>query len=110
MIQFTSVLDSFMTGLYKLASSTDPTKSCDWLKVQKLALEDNGEGTKTLRDMVLEAQHVSVRLPIIRRALKSRVFKNEQGRVLFKVNEGEIIICDIVRYPRIQYLSRLTRT
>ena len=97
-LQFTSVLDHYINGLYKLA--TDETESSEWLDVQKLAIANDEKSDKNLTNKVLEAQHVSVRLPILRRAIKDTDVKdveNTKGKVLFSVKKGQTVICDIVR-------------
>ena len=86
-----------MTDLYKLANPADEANSSEWLEVQKLAIADNAESDKILTKKVLEAQHASVRLPIVRQAMKSRDVTNAKGEALFSVAKDETIICDIVR-------------
>lgn len=86
-----------MTDLYKLANPADKTNSSEWLEVQKLAIADNAVSDKALTEKVLEAQHISVRLPIVRIATKDHDVKNTKGKVLFSVKKGQEIICDIVR-------------
>ena len=98
-LQFTSVLDHYIKGLYKLADPADATKASEWLEVQKLALADNAQSDKKLTEKVLEAQHISVRLPIIRKAIQKTVLKDSKGKVLVSAEEGQTIICDIVRTP-----------
>jgi hypothetical protein len=93
-LQFTSVLDYFMEDLYKLADQKDETGSRKWLGVQKLAIADNPESDKILTERVLEAQHISVRLPIIRTAVRDCDIKIGSDKV--HVEEGEVVICDIV--------------
>lgn len=94
-----------MRDLYKLADPADATKSSEWLEVQKLAIVDDAASDKIITEKVLEIQHVSVRLPIIRRATKDCDVKNGQGRVLFSVKNGETIICDIVRISPLFIIS-----
>jgi hypothetical protein len=71
------------------------TGTCTWLEVQKLAAEDDPESDKILTQKVLEAQHISVRLPIVRTAVKDSTVKCN-GKFQ-KVEKGEVVICDIVR-------------
>ena len=96
-MQFTSVLDHFIRGLYKLANPADETKSSEWLDVQTLAIANDAKSERDLTEKVLDAQHVSVRLPILRRAIKDTDVKNNQGDVLFSVKKDQMVICDIVR-------------
>ena len=94
-LQFTSVLDHYINGLYKLA--TDDTASSEWLEVQKLAIANDAQSDIDLTERVLEAQRVSVRLPILRRAIKDTDVKNTKGEFLFSVKKGQTVVCDIVR-------------
>ena len=96
-LQFTSVLNHYIKGLYKFADTADETKSSEWLDVQRLAIADDAQSDRVLTEKVLEAQHVSVRLPIIRRAIRDTDVKNAKGKVLFSVKKGQTVICDIVR-------------
>ena len=97
-LQFTSVLDYYIEGLYKLANAADDTKSSEWLDVQELALADNAKSDEILKKKVLEAQHISVRLPILRKATENTKVKDVNTQeVLFEVNKGQMVVCDIVR-------------
>ena len=98
-LQFTSVLDHYMTDLYKLANPADETDSSEWLEVQRLAIADDVQSDRTLTEMVLGAQHVSVRLPIIRKAIGDRDVKNTKGKVLLSVKKGQTIICEYRKTP-----------
>lgn len=102
-LQFTSVLDHYIKGLYKLA--TDETESSEWLEVQKLAIANDAKSDRVLTEKVLEAQHVSVRLPILRRAMKDTDVKNTKGEVLFSVEKGQTVVCDIVRISMLFTMS-----
>ena len=94
-LQFTSVLDHYINGLY--GPATDETETSEWLEVQKLAIANDAKGDRMLTEKVLEAQHVSVRLPILRGAMNDTDVKNNKGEVLFSVKRGRTAICDIVR-------------
>ena len=96
-LQFTSVLDHYIEGLYKLANRADETKLSEWLDVQQLAISDDAQSDRSLTKKVLEAQHVSVRLPILRRAIKDTDVKNAKGEVLLSIKKHQTVICDIVR-------------
>lgn len=82
-----------MEDLYKLAK--DGTGTGKWLEVQKLAIAENAASDKLLTEKVLEAQHTSVRLPIIRTAINDCAVRSN-GKVV-KVKKDEVVICDIVR-------------
>ncbi|KAK3989229.1 heme peroxidase-domain-containing protein [Cladorrhinum sp. PSN332] len=102
---FTSVLDLFLEDLYKLASElrdpkTKTRDTCDWLDVQKLALADVGsKEDDLLRKVVLNAQRVSVKLPIIRKATKKHDAVDGKTTLL-TVDKGQTVICDINRAAR----------
>ena len=96
-LQFTSVLDHYIDGLYKLANPAEETRSSELLDVQKLAIADDAQSDSDLTEKVLKAQHVSVRLPIIRRVIKDTDVTNTENKVLFSVKKDQTVICDIVR-------------
>ncbi|KAK1777626.1 heme peroxidase-domain-containing protein [Copromyces sp. CBS 386.78] len=104
-LAFTSVLNSFLTGLYTLAAEkrkpeATAERSCDWLHIQNLALaEFRDVPTNTFDDIkkiVLKEQRRSVKLPIIRKARVSCVVKGSK----VSVEKDELIICDIHRGDR----------
>ncbi|KAK4695301.1 hypothetical protein P7C71_g2427, partial [Lecanoromycetidae sp. Uapishka_2] len=100
-LAFTSVLNYYIKGLYRLADLADEeVKSSEWLEVQRLAIANDADSEKELTKKVLEAQRVSVRLPILRRAIKDTDVKdtdvkNTESKVLFTVKKGQTVICDI---------------
>ena len=89
--QFSAVLNHFLTGLDRCidAQHTDKNATCDWLKIQELALsEDNA----TIKKYVLQAQRLSVKLPVMRKVShKTNLVINDHT---FK--PGEMVVCDIV--------------
>jgi hypothetical protein len=93
--QFTSVLNLFIDDLYK--ESTDPSRSGNWLKIQKLAFEGSTKSVKDITNIVLDAQRTSVKLPIIKKAADFCAIKDDKGETLFTVEKGQTVICDIVR-------------
>lgn len=102
-LAFTSVLNSFINGLYTLAaekqkSGVTAEKSCDWRDVQRLALKEFADvPTNTFNDIkkiVLKEQRRSVKLPILRKARKTCLMKGPH----LEVKKDQLIICDIVSY------------
>lgn len=88
-----------MDDLYAEAKAGRLGKS-QWRTVQGLALEDRRESDATLRKMVLNAQRLSVKLPVVRKVAKSGTIKkdlNDKNGKDLQVTEGQIIICDVVR-------------
>ena len=67
--------------------------------MQKLAIANDAQSDKNLTEKVLEAQHISVRLPIIRRAIEDTDVMDvkDKDKRLFVVKKDQIVICDIVR-------------
>lgn len=83
-----------MEGLYR-----DP-QSCDWKKIHYLALANRDI---EIRAMVLTAQQLSVRMPVIRKVIKSGNFLADDGKtVLLSVEEGKTIVCDVVSTQSLQ--------
>lgn len=102
-LAFTSVLNSFLTGLYTLAAEKQKPgataeQSCDWRHVQHLAMtEFRDVPTNTFDDIkriVLREQRKSMKLPILRKAAKSCVVKGTS----LDVKKDQLIICDIVSF------------
>ena len=85
-----------MEGLYR-----DP-ESCDWKKIHYLALTNRDA---EIRPMVVNAQQLSVRMPVIRKVIKSGSFLADDGKtVLFSVEESKTktIVCDVVSNQSLQ--------
>ncbi|KAK3389545.1 heme peroxidase-domain-containing protein [Podospora didyma] len=102
-LAFASVLDKFLTQLYKRASGEDKTvEECDWLRIQRLVFENpdskkrENEIALEIKNLVLDAQRKSVKLPIVRKASDKHdvVDKSDPTKVLFTVEKDQIIICD----------------
>lgn len=55
-----------------------------------------------IRAMVLHAQQLSVRIPVVRKVTKDGTFKfsTENGDTSLSVKENQIIVCDIVSILR----------
>ncbi|KAL0465912.1 hypothetical protein QR685DRAFT_548000 [Neurospora intermedia] len=104
-LAFTSVLDSFMNGLYTLAakepnasSGVTESKSCEWRDVQRLACAEFLPDVPTntfddIKKIVLKAQRESMRLPILRKARITCVVKGSDP--VLTVEKDQLIICDI---------------
>ena len=91
----------FVGELYDVAESNaeDSSKSCKWFEVQKLAFEDDPASAEALTKIVLDAQRTSVKLPIIRKAVKSLEIPVNGGPDL-KIEKGQKVICDVHRAER----------
>ncbi len=82
--------------MYDHADLPNPTSGDPkWPNVQELALKDDEDSYKKLSKLVSDAELTSIRLPVIRTALKDREFTTN-GKT-WKVKEGDTIILDIVR-------------
>lgn len=82
-----------MEGLYQ------KTESCDWSKLHYLAMANRDS---EIRAMVLHAQQLSVRMPVVRKVTRDGTFKFsiENGDTSLSVKEKQIIVCDIVSILR----------
>ena len=86
--------------MYEHANSTEPDSSTPtWLSVQDLAFSEDKDSFEKLTKLVLDAERTSIRLPVIRTALKDREFRDKYDKT-WKVKKGETIILDIVRLGR----------
>ena len=73
---------------------TDPI-TCEWLKVQTAALEDDPANDEKIKLSVLEAQRLSVKLPVVKKVAKSITLKDAEGKER-SLNKDQIVICDVV--------------
>ena len=81
---------------HKGTNTTNTEGSGTWLKIQKLALADNPKDDQKIKALVLEAQRLSVKLPVSRKAATKVDIKDEKGIKLFSLKEGQTVVCDIV--------------
>jgi hypothetical protein len=79
-----------MNDIYDLVAGKKRTLSAttDWFQIQKLALEDDIGSKERMKELVLDVQGKSVKLPIIRRAVANYT---PMG-----IKAGTTILCDIV--------------
>ena len=85
-----------MKEVYNLADSGKKNLKPAWSEVQGLAFKEDKGSLDELTKLVLEAERTSIRLPVLRTAVKSRDFKDKAGET-WSVKKGDTIICDIVR-------------
>ena len=72
----------------------DPN-TCEWHKVQTAALRDDPAGDEEIKLSVLEAQRLSVRLPVVRKVARSVPVKDAKGKERL-LNDDQVVICDVV--------------
>lgn len=77
-----------------------------WLEIQDLAFHSDKASFDKLSKLVSDAERTSIRLPVIRTAVKNRDFVDKAGRN-WSVKAGDTIILDIVRSP-FRIFPRLT--
>lgn len=75
-------------------SMTDPN-TCEWLQVQKAALKEDPASDEEIKLSVLEAQRLSVKLPIVRKVAKSVTVTDAEGKER-SLQKDQIVICDVV--------------
>lgn len=103
-LAFSSVLDHYIDGLSKYAEAktadakTDPS-TCEWLKVQTAALKDDPASDEEIKLSVLEAQRLSVKLPVVRKVAASVTLKDAKGKER-PLKDGQVVICDVYRASR----------
>lgn len=73
---------------------TDPI-TCEWLKVQIAALKDDPATDEEIKLSVLEAQRLSVKLPVVKKVAKSITLKDADGKER-SLKKDQIVICDVV--------------
>ena len=87
-------MDHFIADLDQCVEDPHKDADCEWLKIQKLALSDREDDTKKIQKYVLEAQRLTVKLPVVRKVSHKTdlVIKGHT----FKL--GETVVCDIVSF------------
>ncbi|KAK5561933.1 hypothetical protein LTR46_000738 [Exophiala xenobiotica] len=96
-LAFTSVLNHFLKEMYDQANSQTPSSARPtWLRIQDLAFSQDQASFEELTKLVSDAERTSIRLPVIRTALKDREFRDKEGQV-WTVKKGDTIILDIYR-------------
>lgn len=90
-------MNQYFDELYAAANpSVSPSKEAPtWLKVQELAFSESPNDHNSLVSMIQKAERSSVKLPIIRTALKNRKFVTKSNDT-WEIKKGETIILDIV--------------
>ena len=68
--------------------------TCEWLEIQKLAMLDTPEDDETIKEHVLEAQRLSINLPVVRKVANTEGIAGKAGVTDYKI--GQTVICDIV--------------
>ena len=89
------MLSSFFDEMYRAANAGVDAESkakVTWTQIQDLAHRDD---LRSLEKIVLETAQKTVRLPVIRTALKTRIFDGDNG-TSWSVKEGDTVILDIV--------------
>ena len=76
------------------ASKTDPN-TCEWLKVQTAALKEDPASDEEIKLSVLEAQRLSVKLPVVRKVARSVTVTDAEGKER-SLQKDQIVICDVV--------------
>ena len=109
--QFTAVLDHLLGDAYRVANPPGtPSRrgNNSWFTIQKLAFEHGKRNNKEIQNLVLEAHRLSVKLPIVRKAVKSTRIEVEGCDDIF-IQEGQTIVCDTVCSTLLSPLFELTR-
>ena len=75
-------------------SMTDP-KTCEWLKIQTAALKEDPASDEEIKLSVLEAQRLSVKLPVVRKVARSVTVTDAEGKKR-SLQKDQIVICDVV--------------
>ena len=83
--------------MYERANSKEvDSGNPSWMKIQGLAFSVDKDSFEKLTKLILDAECISIRLPVIRTAVKDCEFKTREG-IMRNVKKGETIILDIVR-------------
>ena len=69
--------------------------TCEWHKVQAATLRDDPAGDEEIKLSVLEAQRLSVKLPVVRKVAKPVTVKDAMGKER-SLDDDQVVICDVV--------------
>ncbi|KAF2492523.1 hypothetical protein BU16DRAFT_583709 [Lophium mytilinum] len=98
-LAFTSALKKFLEEMYDFANpQKNPHKQLSgrpkWVKAQELAFKDDEKSEQELRGLVEDVERRSIKLPLVRVALKIKKYKISEGNNL-KVEKDHKVILDI---------------
>jgi hypothetical protein len=96
-------LNKFLEEMYEAANPhkqprKHPNGKPAWLTVQELAFKDDEKSVLELQRLVEHAERKSIKLPLVRVALKERKYTDDNGKE-WKVEAGKTVILDIVSVP-----------
>ena len=69
--------------------------TCEWLKVQNAALKDDPVSDEEIKLSVLEAQRLSVKLPVVRKVVDAVTVRDPEGKER-SLEKSQTVICDVV--------------
>lgn len=90
------MLNQFFDEIYDLANGRE-LGAATWTRVQELAFRDDLDSWRELETIILKAEKTSVRLPVIRSAVKDWSSRDSQGHE-YSISRGQTIILDIVSF------------
>ena len=95
-LQFTSALNYFLKEMYDFAnpeetSSPEPKSTPKWLEVQKLAFSNDPSDEEKLKELVIEAERKSIKLPLVLIAKDTKKYGEN-----LTIEKNHTVICDIV--------------
>lgn len=103
-LAFTATLDHLLQGAYEEAKNGtgyDKAK-CEWIKIQKLALQGGEKADEGIEEAINKAQRLSIKLPFIRKIIDNKVDLRLTG-VDEPLDTKRVIICDIVSLALFSY-------
>ncbi len=65
-----------------------------WLQVQKLAFSNNEKQEQELKQLVVDVERKSIKLPLVLIARNKKTYSKE-----LTIEKDHIVICDIVSFP-----------
>lgn len=103
--QFTATLDGYMRDLYAAADGRPHFMLLggdggrpQWIQVQKRVFSDEPNADEELEKMVQTMARITVRQPIVRKAVAKGdyIFAGVEGGKQVTIKEGEAVILDLV--------------
>ncbi|KAK8067329.1 hypothetical protein PG997_014076 [Apiospora hydei] len=98
-IAFTATLEGYMEDLYKFADSPPPTDGSkpEWVKLQQFVFSTGGKDDKELEKMVQSMAQAKVRLPIVRKAIKTADYQFSRAKAgkPITIEKGDIVVLNL---------------
>lgn len=77
------------------ASDPNKCKQSQWRALQAIAFDESDKAFDIISGFVYTAQKQSIKLPIVKKAVKDCEFSGAEGKPI-KISRGDTVVCDVV--------------